>query len=179
MMNKVIPVLFALLITFSVHGEERLAAVRLGTPCEEIRDIERRLGSVELSGDNATGISEYSGTHGGKKAKIVYRCATGVLAEQTIVVTAASRDEAYQFADTQKVELSMRLGDPLHDGLQLAAWRKMLFGFLGADLDYLTAVVVWGRANEDVMLSVTESATNLWQVSISQGSSKQEYILNS
>jgi len=178
-MNKAALILFLLLITLSVNGEERLADVRLGTSCESIPNIERRLGSVELTVDNATGISEYSGTHGGKKAKIVYRCAAGVLAEQTVIVTAASRDEAYQFADMQKVELSMRLGDPLHDGLQLAAWRKMLFGFLGADLDYLTAVVVWGRANEDVMLSVTESATNLWQVSISQGSSKQEYILNS
>lgn len=67
----------------------------------------------------------------------------------------------------------------MHDGPQLATWRRLLFGALGADLDYLTAVVVWGRADEDLMLSVREAAENRWQVSISQGSSKLEYIINS
>ena len=55
----------------------------------------------------------------------------------------------------------------------------MIFGFLGADLDYLTSVVVWGRAKEDVMLSVRETEDKLWMVIISQVSSKMAYILNS
>jgi len=50
---------------------------------------------------------------------------------------------------------------------------------MGADLDYLTIVVVWGRAKEDAMLMVRETETKKWQVTISQGSSKVEYILNS
>ena len=56
---------------------------------------------------------------------------------------------------------------------------SMLFGFLGADLDYLTSVVVWGRAKEDVMLLVRKTEDKHWVVSISRGSSKMEYILNS
>jgi hypothetical protein len=55
----------------------------------------------------------------------------------------------------------------------------MLFSFLGADLDYLGAVVVWGKEKEDVMLLIREIETNRWEISISQGSSKFEYILNS
>ena len=54
-----------------------------------------------------------------------------------------------------------------------------MFGILGADLDYLTSVVVWGREKEDVMLLVRETEEKLWVVIISQGSSKMEYILNS
>jgi len=47
---------------------------------------------------------------------------------------------------------------------------------MGADLDYLTIVVVWGRAKEDAMLMVRETETKKWQVTISQGSSKVEYF---
>ena len=54
-----------------------------------------------------------------------------------------------------------------------------MFGFLGADLDYLNSVVVWGKAKEDVMLLVRETEDKRWEVTISQGSSKTEYILNS
>lgn len=178
-MYKVALILFPLLITLSVHSEERLADVRLGTPCENISEIEQQLGSVELTLHTPAGISEFSGIQGGKKAKIIYRCAGGNLTEQTVIITTASRDEAYRFAHAQIVEISRRLGDPIHDGLRLATWRKLLFGILGADLDYLTTVVVWGRADEDVMLLVSEVGENLWQVSISQGSSKLEYIINS
>lgn len=179
-MNRVALLLCAYLIAVSsVTAEERLADVRLRIPCETIPDIEQRLGSVQLTENISTGSLEYNGTHGGKKAKITYQCADGSLTEQTIVVPAASREEAYRFADAQKIEISKRLGDPIHDGLHLATWRKLLFGFLGADLDYLTAVVVWGRAKEDVMLSVWETGESLWQVSISQGGSKLEYIINS
>ncbi len=54
----------------------------------------------------------------------------------------------------------------------------MLFGILGADLDYLTSVVVWGKEKKDVMLLVRETEDKSWVVIISQGSSKIEYILN-
>ena len=76
-------------------------------------------------------------------------------------------------------ELAKNLGEPIHDGVNLGAWRKLMFGMLGADLDYLTSVVVWGRAKEDVMLLVRETEDKRWEVTISQGSSKTEYILNS
>ena len=90
-----------------------------------------------------------------------------------------TREEAYRFAREQRAELSKRLGEPIHDGLDLAGWRQLYFRFMGADLDYLTIVVVWGRAKEDAMLMVRETETKKWQVTISQGSSKVEYILNS
>lgn len=43
----------------------------------------------------------------------------------------------------------------------------------------LTSVVVWGRKNTDVMLLVREIEDSHWEVIISQGSAKTEYILNS
>ena len=171
--------LFMLLITLSAFGADRFANLHPGISCINIPEIERQLGSVELTFPTPAGISEFSGTQGGKKAKITYRCVDGKLSEQTVTVTTSSREEAYRFAHEQTVEISGRLGKPMHDGPQLATWRRLLFGALGADLDYLTAVVVWGRADEDLMLSVREAAENRWQVSISQGSSKLEYIINS
>lgn len=178
-MHKFALILFLLLSGLSVHGQERLADIRPGAPCAAILELEQRLGSAQLSAQNANGISRYSGIQGGREAEIRYHCVDGSLTEQTVIVQTASRDEAYRFAHAQKIELARRLGDPIHDGLNLAAWRKLLFGILGGDLDYLTAVVVWGRADEDVMLSVREIDANLWQVSISQGRSKLEYIINS
>lgn len=178
-MSKVTPTLLLFLVALSAHGGERLANIRLGTPCDAIPELEQQLGSLELTLPDSTGVSEYRGTQGGKEAKIVYQCTEGSLAEQTVIVTTSNRDEAYRFANAQITELSRRLGEPIHDGLHLAAWRKLLFGFLGADLDFLTAVVVWGRANKDVMLSIRQTGENLWQVSISQGNEKLEYIINS
>lgn len=156
-----------------------MADIRPGMPCDTIPALERQLGSRQLKEQDSSGVSEYRGTQGGREARIVYQCTEGSLTEQTVVVVVASRDEAYRYANERKALLARRLGDPIHDGLDLAAWRKLLFGFLGGDLDYLTSVVVWGRADEDVMLSVTEVGGKLWQVSISQGSSKLEYITNS
>ena len=178
-MSKLAPALLLFLTALSVHGGERLADIRPGIPCNAIPALERQLGSIELTEQESAGISEYRGTHGGREARIVYQCSEGSLTEQTVIVTALTRAEAYRLADEQTVELSKRLGRPIHDGLNLPGWRKLLFGFLGGDLDYLTAVVVWGRADEDVMLSLKEIGGKLWQISISQGSSKLEYITNS
>ena len=101
------------------------------------------------------------------------------MTEQEIIITSTTQSNAYQIANELRKELAKYMGEPIHDGLNLRAWRKMIFGFLGADLDYLTSVVVWGRAKEDVMLLVRETEDKLWVIIISQGSSKMEYILNS
>lgn len=170
--------LLFLLIVGAVYADQRLSDIQLGIPCDQIPATEKRLGSLELAVNDGEGIRKYTGTQGGEKATIIYRCDKGRLIEQEIVFTSASRDEAYQFANEQKIELANRLGDPIHDGLDLSIWKRLYFGFMGADLDTLIGVVVWGRAKEDAMLLVQETETNLWQVSITQGSSKWEYILN-
>ncbi len=171
--------LLSLLTVNAVCVELRLSDIRPGVSCDAIPEIEKSLGSLEISAHDANGISKYTGIHGNKKAIMVYQCANGRLTEQKIIVTVTSRDEAYQFADEQKIELIKHLGDPIHDGFALGTWKRLFFAFAGADLDYLSVVVVWGRAKEDVMLSVKELGTNLWEVSISRGTSKMEYILNS
>jgi hypothetical protein len=178
-MIKAALALFSLLAALSALGGERLAEIPLGTACESIPGIELKLGSVAVTGQDVDGISRYSGIHGGREAEIVYHCAGGSLTEQIVVVTTGSRDEAIRFAQAQKIALSNRLGKPVHDGLNLPTWRRLLSGILGADLDYLMNVVVWGRANEDVILQISETGADRWQVSISQGGSKLEYIINS
>jgi len=178
-MRIIVIFLLSLLMVDAVCAGQRLSDIRPGDPCDEIVEIEKRLGSSESASNDAKGVSRYTGTHGGKEATIVYRCDEGLLDEQTIVVTTSTQDEAYRFANEQKAEISRRLGNPIHDGLELGTWRRLFFGFLGADLDYLVRVVVWGRAKEDPMLSVTEVGENRWEVSVSQGSSKTEYIFNS
>ena len=177
-MKLIIFFLLSSLIVEAIYADQRLPDIQLGIPCDKIPEIERRLGSLELTVIDGKGISKYTGIQGGQKTTIVYRCEQGRLIEQTIIFTSASRDEAYRFANEQKIKLTKRLGDSIHDGLNLSIWKKLYFGFMGADLDLLIDVVVWGRAKEDVMLLVQETGTNLWQVSISQGSSKWEYILN-
>ena len=178
LMKIIILLLLSSLMTESIFAAQRLSDIRPGTPCEKVLETEGRLGSLELGGAEGNGIREYSGTQGGRKATIVYRCDKGRLMEQKIIVTSASQDVAYEFANDQKIEISNRLGDPIHDGLDLSIWKRLYLGFIGADLDYLTSIVVWGKAKEDVMLLIRGSETNLWEISISQGSSKWEYILN-
>ena len=178
-MNKIIVFILASLLVGTVCAGQRLADIQLGFPCYGIPQVEKRLGSVELAAQNANGISKYKGTEGGVEATIVYHCDKGRLAEQQIIFTSTTQSNAYQIANELRKELAKNLGDPIHDGLNLSAWKKMMFGILGADLDYLTSVVVWGRAKEDVMLLVRETEDKLWVITISQGSSKMEYILNS
>lgn len=178
-MKILIFILLSSLVVEAISAEQRLWDIMPGFPCDKILEAEKRLGSLELSDRDEKGSSQYTGTHGGKKASITYRCDKGQLTEQIIIVTIASRDEANRFTNQQKIKLAERLGDPIHDGLELSIWKKLYFGFMGADLDYLTRVVVWGRAKKDVMLLIMESGSNLWEVSISQGSSKSEYIFNS
>ena len=172
-------ILLSSLVVETISAEQRLWDIRPGSPCYKIPEVEKRLGSLELSVRDEKGSSQYAGTQGGKKASITYRCDKGQLTEQIIIITMASRDEANQFANQQKTKLAERLGDPIHDGFELSIWKKLYFGFMGADLDYLTRVVVWGRAKKDVMLLIKESGSNQWEVSISQGSSKSEYVFNS
>ncbi len=50
---------------------------------------------------------------------------------------------------------------------------------MGADLEYLSSVVVWGKSEEDTIILIRETESNQWEVSVSRGSSKWEYILNS
>lgn len=178
-MKKIGIFLLSLLLLEAAYAEQRLSSIRPGVSCDKITDIEIHLGSTESAVRDSKAHSKYTGTLGGRKASIVYHCEQGLLTEQRIIINSASQEEAYRFANEQKLEISKRLGKPIHDGLELGTWRRILFGVLGADLDYLTSVVVWGRAKEDVMLLVRETAANQWEVSISQGSSKMEYILNS
>ena len=171
--------LLSLLIVQTVCAEQRLSDLEPGVPCSKIPEIEKRLGSVELAARNAKGISVYAGVQGGEKATIVYHCDKERLTEQKIIITSTTRDEAYRLANEQKIKLTKLLGEPIHDGLDLNIWKRLYFAFVGSDLDYLTRVVVWGRAKEDTMLLLKEKGPNLWEVSISRGSSKLEYILNS
>ena len=171
--------LLSFLTVQAVCAERRLSDIQPGVPCSKIPEIEKHLGSAELAARNAKGISVYAGTQGGEKATIVYHCDQERLTEQKIIITSTTREGAYRFANEQKIKLIKLFGEPIHDGLNLRAWRKMMFGILGADLDYLTSVVVWGRAKEDVMLLVRETEDKRWEITISQGSSKMEYILNS
>ena len=178
-MNKIIVFLLGFLLVGTVCAGQRLADIQPGFPCDGIPQIEKRLGSVALAAQGTNGVKKYSGTQGGVEATIVYRCDKGQLAEQEIIITSTTQSDAYQVANELGKELVKTLGEPIHDGLDLGVWRTMLFGILGADLDYLTSVVVWGRAKEDVMLLVKETEDKLWVIIISQGSSKMEYILNS
>jgi len=178
-MNKVIAFLLASLLVGTVYPGQRLIDIQPGFPCDRIPLAEKSMGSVELATQDTNGISKYTVTQGGVEATVVYHCDQGRLTEQEIIFTSTTQNKAYQIANEQRKELSKNLGEPIHDGLNLAAWRRMLFGILGADLDYLTSVVVWGREKNDVMLLVRETEDNLWVITISQGSSKMEYILNS
>ena len=178
-MNKVIAFLLASLLAGTAYAGQRLTDIQPGFPCDGIPQIEKSLGSVELATRSTNGISKYTGTQGGVEATVVYHCDQGRLTEQEIIFTITTQSKAYQIANEQRKELAKNLGEPIHDGLNLVVWRKMMFGILGADLDYLTSVVVWGRAKEDVMLLVRETDDKLWVITISQGSSKIEYILNS
>ena len=178
-MNKPIVFLLAFLLVGTVCAGQRLADIRPGFPCDGIPQVEKRLGSVELAAQDANGISKYRGTQGGVEATVVYHCDKGQMTEQEIIFTSTTQSNAYQIANELRKELAKNLGEPIHDGLNLKVWRKMMFGILGADLDYLTSVVVWGRGKGDVMLLVRETEDKLWVITISQGSSKMEYILNS
>lgn len=178
-MNKVIVFLLASLLVGTVCAGQRLADIQPGFPCGNIPQVEKGLGSVELAAQDKNGISKYTGTQGGVEVTVVYHCDKGQLTEQEIIFTSTTQSNAYQIANELRKEIAKSLGEPVHDGLNLGVWKKMKYGMLGADLDYLTSVVVWGRAKEDVMLLVRETEDKLWVITISQGSSKMEYILNS
>ncbi|MBF0264276.1 MAG: hypothetical protein HQL46_03325 [Gammaproteobacteria bacterium] len=178
-MNKIIAFLLASLLAGTAYAEQRLTDIQPGFPCAEIPQVEKRLGSKELAVQDTKGISKYTGTQGGAKVTVVYHCDKGQLAELEIIFMSTAKSNAYQMANELRIELAKYLGKPIHDGFNLTTSRTMMFGFLGADLDYLTSVVVWGSAKEDVMLLVRETEDKLWEIIISQGSSKMEYILNS
>ncbi|QYZ67057.1 MAG: hypothetical protein OI74_15640 [Gammaproteobacteria bacterium (ex Lamellibrachia satsuma)] len=177
-MKKFIACLLFFLLIETAFAGQRLADIQSGFPCDEIAQFEKNQGSVELAALDANGISKYRGKQGGREATVVYHCEQGRLTEQEIILTYAIRSKAYQVANEQSIELAKALGKPIHDGLNLKTWRRILSGILGADLDYLTSVVVWGKAKEDAMLLVRETADKRWEVIISQGSSKHEFILN-
>ncbi len=177
--NRIPIFLLALLLIGTVCAGQRLRDIQPGFPCVGIPQVEKRLGSVELAAQDKNGVSKYSGTQGEFEAIVVYHCDRSQLTRQEIIFTTTTQSNAYEIANELRKDLAKNLGEPIHDGLNLRVWRKMMFGILGADLDYLTSVVVWGREKEDVMLLVRETEDKLWEIIISQGSSKMEYILNS
>ncbi|MCP3868184.1 MAG: hypothetical protein GY703_08850 [Gammaproteobacteria bacterium] len=171
--------LLALWMLGTAGANQRLLELKPGISCEKIPVLESRLGSIQQTHPVADGSLHYSGTQKGVPATVRYQCSEGQLVEQKITITVPSREEAYRIADEQKAELSRYFGEPVHDGLDMPLWRHFLHGFLGADLDYLTTVVVWGTADQDAMLSVKETKSRQWEICISQGSPKLEYRLNS
>lgn len=171
-------ILFLLVTALPVPAAERLLDLQPGVPCAGISQIEQGLGSIEITG-SADGGMEFRGVYAGREARIIYRCKESSLTEQIIQIVISGRDQALGFAEQQKAELASQLGDPIHDGLNLPVWRRLLFGILGGDLDYLMSVVVWGRADQDLMLSVTAAGDDRWLITLSRGSSKLEYIINS
>jgi hypothetical protein len=177
-MKNIIPFLLVSLLVGTVCAEQRLTDIQLGFPCDGIAKVEHNLGSMELSAQDAKGISKYSGTQGGEKATVVYHCEKGRLSVQEIIFTSTTQSEAFRIANEQRQLLAKSLGEPIHDGMNMGVLRRMMYGFTGADLDYLTSVVVWGKTKEDVMLLVRETEDKRWEITISQGSSKIEYILN-
>ncbi len=178
-MKEILAFLLLCQLAGPLLAEPRLMEIRPGSPCERIAQLEERLGSVVLSAQDGDGISKYRGTQGGVETTVVYHCDQGRLTRQQIIFTSATGSSAYRIADEQRGVLAAKLGEPVHDGLNLPTWRKLLYGFLGADLDYLTSVVVWGRADEDFMLLLRDAGEKGWEIIISQGNSKSEYILNS
>jgi len=178
-MNRFLLSLFLLVAIAAVHADQRLVDARPGMPCDKVPEIEKRLGSLESSADYSKGILSYQGTQGGEKAVIQYRCEKEKLTELKIIVASSTQEGALRFARAQTTELTELLGKPIHDGLDLKFWEKFYFGFMGADLDYLSSVVVWGKTEGDTMILIRETASNQWEVSVSRGSSKWEYILNS
>ena len=178
-MNKFLLTSLLLILVEAAHADQRLTDVRPGMPCDKVPEIEKRLGSLESSVDFSTGIMKYQGTQGGENAVILYHCEEEKLTEQKIIVATSSQEGALRFARAQKKELIEHLGEPVHDGLDLKFWKKFYFGFMGADLDYLSSVIVWGKSEEDAIILIRETEPNRWEVSVSRGSSKWEYILNS
>ncbi len=177
-MRRVIFFSLLALIIEAANAGHTLSDVRLGIPCDEIAAAKTRGELLDSTDHGTQRIMRYSGIQGGRKATIIYRCDDERLAEHIITVAHTSRDDAYRFAEEQKTELTERLGEPIHDGLELSIWKRFYFGFMGADLDYLTRVVAWGKTKEDVMLSIGETESTRWEVSVSQGSSKREFLLN-
>lgn len=178
-MSRITLTLFLLIVVKAAPADQRLVQIRPGMPCDTVSVIEKRLGSLELPAGTSNSSMSYQGTQGGKRAEILYHCEKKKLAEFEIIVAASTEEEALRFARTQRTELAVHLGKPVHDGLDLKFWEKFYFGFMGADLEYLSSVVVWGKSEEDVMILIRETASNRWEVSVSRGSSKWEYILNS
>jgi len=178
-MRIIVSFLLLLLVAEAVCAKQRMLDIRPGDSCDRVSDMEKQMGSHEFTSHDAKGIRKFNGIHGGEEATIVYLCEKGVVVEQKVIVMSATREVAYRFAEEQEAEFTKHLGEPIHDGLTLGIWERLLFGFKGADLDYITSVVLWGRAKEDIMLFIRETGASEWEVTISQGSSKMEYILNS
>ncbi len=178
-MSKIVLTLLLLIAIEAAYADQRLADVRPGMPCDKVPEIEKRLGSLESSVDYSTGIMRYQGTQGVEKAVILYHCEKEKLTELKIIVATSTREGALRFARVQKKELIEHLGEPVHDGLDLKFWKRLYFGFMGADLEYLSSVVVWGKSEEDTIILIRETESSQWEVSVSRGSSKWEYILNS
>ncbi len=177
-MNITALFLLSVLTMEAAGAGQRMQDVPLGAPCNEIVGMETHQGFLGSTDQGTQRSLRYRGTLGGRKATIIDLCDDGRLTEQTIIVAHGNRDQAYRFADEQKKELAGRLGEPIHDGLELGIWKRFYYGFMGADLDYLTRVVVWGKAKEDVMLLIRETDAGRWEVSVSRGSSKTEFVLN-
>lgn len=132
-MKIIVLFLLALFVVEAVSATQRMSAIRPGNACAGIMEIEKNLGSHELADTGPAGVSKYAGKEDGKDATIIYKCEKGILTEQKVVVTASSRDQAYDFANAQKSQLTSRLGEPLHDGLELGIWSRLFLGFKGAD----------------------------------------------
>ena len=178
LMRRVVLLLLLAPITAAVNAGHTLSDVRLGVPCDEIAAAQTREGLLDTTDHGTQRIMRYAGSLGGQTATVIFRCDDGRLAEHIIMVAHTNRDEAFRFAEEQKKELTEHLGQPIHDGMELSIWKRFYFGFMGADLDYLTRIVAWGKTKKDVMLLVRETESARWEVSVSQGSSKTEFLLN-
>ena len=74
-------------------------------------------------------------------------------------------------------EISGRLGKPMHDGPQLVTRRRLLSVPL-ARIWIISPLWLSGAGPMNLIYRSEKPLENRWRVSISQGSSKLEYIIN-
>ncbi len=177
-MKTIFTLLLSLLYISTASADQRFTDIPLGSACKKILQIETSLGSKITKGDINT-ISHFTGTLNGMEPSIVYHCEQGKVSKHKIILSTKTEKEAYRIANVQSAELKKTLGEPIHDGFNLRLARSIRLGVMGGDMDYLTSVVVWGKAEKDAILVIKKTKENLWEITISRGNSKMEYILNS
>jgi hypothetical protein len=165
------------LIPVSGHSFDLWRGVKDGASCQQIIEIEKRLGSEIISKDRSSLVG-FKGKHGSSDAVIIYSCIPDHWF-QSIDYGRLERESAISELNLLTDDIENKYGKPSLDLTSLSLWDRLIafveYSYFDTKFYYeFTSIKMWKNDEQEVTAFISQpsilldNSSDLWSVSYSR-----------